>query len=159
LNGKRKITNDEANTIAELLNLPVTEVLRNAGVEVQEDVRKIAITGYVDGDAHVHLLPKGSQDYINGPADVPRDAQCLQVRHLGAQFDGWNLFVASEQLPPLSVVDRAALICLHDGRLITGVIRRGYKAGTFNISSLPYWRAMENQLINWASPILWLKPI
>lgn len=157
-NDKRKLTNEEANKIAGLLSLPVTEILRQAGIEVTEDVRSIPITGYVDGEALVHLLSPGTHDRVLAPADVPRNAYCLQIRHLGAQFDGWHAFVGGERLPADELVDRAALVSLHDGRMITGVIRRGYKAKTHNLSTLPYLRTLENQLVDWASPILWLKP-
>lgn len=157
-NNKRRLTNEEANKIAGLLSLPVTEILRHAGIEVTEDVRAIPITGYVDGEALVHLLAPDSVDSMLAPADVPRNAFCLQIRHLGAQFDGWHAIVGGERLSANEMLDRAALVGLHDGRMITGVIRRGYKTKTHNLSTLPYFRTLENQLVDWASPILWLKP-
>ena len=46
LQGKRKMTNEEATQIGKALGYPVTEILRRAGIDVRDDVRKVPIAGY-----------------------------------------------------------------------------------------------------------------
>ena len=71
LRGMRKMTLEEANKIASLLGVQVTEVLRQAGVPVSDDVRGVALVGYVDANSTVKSL--NSSKRIVGPPDVPHD--------------------------------------------------------------------------------------
>lgn len=157
--GRRKITPDEVHQIAGIFNVPVTEVMRHAGVDVTDDVRKVKIKGYIGEKSRVTLIESTPVDTAIAPADVPNDSFCLQVRHPGATNDGWLIFVSGEKTTAQSLIDRPALVSMEDGSLVTCLIRRGYKPNTSNIYPLngaaePY----ENQKIEWASPVLWIRP-
>ena len=71
LAGKRAMSMDEAKAIADIFLLPVTEVMRQAGIDVIDDVRKIPIAGYCTSDCSITMMPKGTHDMIVAPADAP----------------------------------------------------------------------------------------
>lgn len=158
LQGRRKMTMDEAQTIAGQLALPVTEVMRRAGIDVRDDIKKVAVAGHVDCKMFVTLLPRGTHDLIEAPADVPATGFALQIRCSGTVQDGWMVFVDGNQVEPSTMIEKACVIALHDGRLVVGALRRGYKSGTYNVvvqSNPP----LENQHVSWCSPVLWIKPV
>jgi plasmid maintenance system antidote protein VapI len=158
-NGRRRITSDEVHKIANLFNVGVQEVMRHAGIDVTDDVRKVKIKGYIGEKSRVTLFDKPPFDVAVAPADVPNDSFCLQVRQAGSSNDGWLIFVSGEKTTAHSLIDRPALVELEDGTQMTCLIRRGYKANTSNLYPLHgAVEVQENQVINWASPVLWIRP-
>lgn len=158
LQGRRKMTMGEAQVIAGQLALPVTEVMRRAGIDVRDDIKKVAVAGYINGEAWVTLLPRGTHDMIEAPADVPSSGFALQVRHASGPHDGWLLFIDGSQREPRELVGKACIVALSDGRLVSAVPLRGYKAGTYNLVVQPHAHVLENQSVAWCSPVLWIKP-
>lgn len=158
LQGKRKMTNQEAQQIGKALGYPVTEILRRAGIDVRDDVRKVPITGYVGAHGAVTMLPAGTHDMVISPADVPAGSYALQKRIAGNPGDGWLDFVDGAHCPPDDVLGRFCLATLSDGRSYMAVVSRGYKAGLHNLIILCTQATIENQSIAWCSPVLWIKP-
>lgn len=160
LRGERRLTTEEAQKISILFGVPVTEVIRRAGVEVHDDVRKVRICGYLNSDAIVECFgDDANMDYFESPADVPAGSYALQVRDHMSPHDGWVMVVSSEKVGPEKVLDRACACQTEDGALRVGVIKKGYKRGAFNLvvtATKP--QIVENASIEWASPILWIKP-
>jgi hypothetical protein len=69
------------------------------------------------------------------------------------------IFVSGEKTTAQNLIDRPALVELEDGTQMTCLIRRGYKANTSNLYPLHgAVEVQENQVINWASPVLWIRP-
>ncbi len=160
LGGRRKMTMDDAQKIAQELQLPVTEVMRQAGIEVLDDVRKVPVAGYIGNGSVVTLLPKGTHDTAMAPPDVPSGSFALQVRMVQTTFDGWLYFVSGMQEPPEQTMDRLCLVAVEDGRLLQGIIRRGYKRDLYNLVLSPDGGAvLENQSIAWAARVLWIQPV
>lgn len=160
LRGDRRMTTEETQKIASLLGVPVTEVIRRAGVDVRDDVRKIKICGYLNENAVAECFgEEESMDYIESPADVPAGSYAVQVRDHMSPHDGWVMVVSSEKVDAERVMDRACACETEDGLIRVGVIKKGYKRGSFNLvvtATKP--QIIENADIKWASPILWIKP-
>lgn len=157
LRGLRKMTNEEAARIAAALSIPVTEVLRNAGVQVSEDVHSVRMTGLVDCDGVVHDAAKSLR--INAPVDVPSDGFVLQVRCPQDLHDGWLLLCGAHVLQPDAAVDRLCVVHLRSGTRVVGTMKRGYEQNTFNIvSTIPQVALRENQAVAHANPVLWIRP-
>lgn len=157
--GTRKMTMDEARRIAEVFLLPVTEVMRQAGIDVQDDVRKVPIAGYVGQGSVVTLLPRGTHDSVIAPADVPSGSFAVQVRHVHSPFDGWLIFVSGNQEDPLETLDKLCIVAIKDGRILQAIVRRGYKQGYFNLVLAPnIGNVMENVELAWSARVLWLLP-
>lgn len=158
LRGMRKMTLEEANKIASLLGVQVTEVLRQAGVPVSDDVRGVALVGYVDANSTVKSL--NSSKRIVGPPDVPHDGSALQVRAPSTFHDGWLLFVGGDN-PPEAFQDMVCVITLTGGKRIAGTLRRGYESGTYNVIPLMDMTGkgtMEDQTVESVAPVLWMRP-
>lgn len=157
--GKRRMTMEEAREIASHLMLPVTEVMRQAGIDVLDDVRRIPVAGYIGAKGQVTLLPNGTHDTVIAPADTPTGSFALQMRRVNAIEDGWLYFVSGTQRSALECVDRLSLVALDDGRLLKGVVRRGYKKDTYNLVVISEGeQVLENCKIAWGAPIVWIQP-
>ena len=158
LRGQRRMTNEEAHFIASTVGVPVTEVLRRAGVEVLDDVRSVPISAAVDGRALVTLFPEKTHDRVHGPADCPAGTYAVQVRAPSAVQDGWLLFISPSQQDPAELLDRICLVTLKTGIQHIAVLRRGYRTGTYNLITYPDRELKMDSEIAWASHVLWIKP-
>lgn len=156
--GKRAMSMDEAKSIADILMVPVTEVMRQAGIEVMDDVRKVPIAGYVGPGGSVTLMPKGTHDMVMAPADVPSGAFALQYRIINAPVDGWLVFVSGQHEKPEDLLGKLTMSALKDGRLVEAIVRRGYKSGLYNLMTMPDQSVLENQEIAWSSRVVWIQP-
>ena len=158
LSGKRRMTMDEAHAIAGYLLLPVTEVMRQAGIEVLDDVRKVPIAGFIGQHCMVTLLPKGTHDLINAPADVPTGSYVLQLRIVNSPQDGWLYYVDGAQGKPEESLDKLCLVAFKDGGLILAIVRRGYKKDLFNLLVTCDSSVLENRELVWTARVLWIQP-
>lgn len=161
LQGKRAMSMDEAKAIAEQLLVPVTEVMRQAGIEVLDDVRKVPVTGFIGAGCVVTLLPIGTHDHVMAPSDTPAGSFALQVRMVSSARDGWLYYVAGEQLHAVESVDKLCLVALKDGGMKKAVIKRGYKKDLYNLllTCEEKQTVLENKEIVWASRVLWIQPV
>jgi transcriptional regulator with XRE-family HTH domain len=159
LRGQRKMTNEEAHQVSLILGVPITEVLRQAGIEVSEDVRRVKVTGYIGKDSCVTLFPKRTHDKVIGPADCPEGTYALQVRNPGSPKDGWMFFISPAEDDPRANLGRVCCVALENGEHIIAVVQRGYRSGTFNLINGSNGDAVRTDAgVVWASPILWIKP-
>jgi DNA-binding XRE family transcriptional regulator len=158
LAGKRTMSMDEAKAIADIFLLPVTEVMRQAGIDVLDDIRKIPIAGYCTSDCSITMMPKGTHDMIVAPADVPSGSFAIQHRSVNSIFDGWISFISGAHEKPDDCIGKLTLLALKDGRLLRGVIKRGYKQTLYNLVLVPDGTVLENQEVAWAARVLWILP-
>lgn len=157
LRGKRRITTAEANTIAQILSISVTEVLRQAGVPVSEDAHSVALVGTIDATGKVKKLSGKARHQT--PPDCPTDGIALQVRCPSSAADGWLVFAASATTPPATALERLCVVHLKSGDTIVGTLRKGYDKDTFNIiCNLPEPHLHENVSVKSVSTVLWIRP-
>ncbi|MEY5100860.1 MAG: Serratia phage Parlo [Pseudomonadota bacterium] len=157
LRGLRRMTPEEAQQISALLSVPVTEVLRQAGVPITEDVHSVKLAGTIDCDGFVHDIAKPSK--ITVPSDVPADGFALQVRCPQGLNDAWLVLCAGQSLQAESAVERLCVVHLGDGSRVLGILKRGYEPGTFNVvRTVPHGPVLENQDVVGANAVLWLRP-
>jgi len=159
--GRRKMTLKEANTIAVLLGLPVTEVIRQAGIDVAQDVQGVRLTGYVDGKSSIKNIPANQVRAIVGPPDVPHDGFALQIRAASNFYDGWMVYVGPQSDMPWLCLDRICVVALPGGQRVLGTLRRGYEEDTYNIVPLldpTGLTVLDNQKVEGVSPVLWMRP-
>jgi transcriptional regulator with XRE-family HTH domain len=160
LSGKRTMSMDEAKSIADVLLVPVTEVMRQAGIDVLDDVRKVPIAGHVNARGMVSLLPRGTHDHIIAPADVPVGSFCLQMRAVNSPRDGWLYFISGEQAEVGSCIDRFCVVALKDGALMLATVKRGYKRELYNLVLMGDGEpaVLENKELMWGARVLWILP-
>ena len=158
-NGKRDMSMDEAKSIAGIFGMPVTEVMRQAGIDVLDDIRRIPIRGYITNDHMVSVLPDGTHDMADAPADMPDKSFALQYRDAVGPVDGWLTYISGEKQTADELMDEACMITFKDGRVVNGIIRRGYKKGLYNVLLARFQQnVIENQDIAYANKILWIRP-
>ena len=156
--GQRRMTNPEAHQLSTILGVPITEVLRQAGIEVIDDVRRVPIAGYADEAGMVSLMPAGTHEHVVGPADCPAGTVAIQMRSPTSIKDGWLLFVSPAQMEPSVHMDQLCSVALANGKQVVAVLRRGYRRGTHNLVVWPSDSVMSDVEVVWAAPVLWIKP-
>jgi len=159
LRGKRKMTLQEAHRISQILGVPASEVMRQAGIKVDDDIKRVPISAICDAAGAITMLAPRTHEKIIAPADVPTDAFAVQVRSPGHTKDGWVFFVSSAQHEPREQIDSMSLVALADGTQMLAYIRKGYRKDTFNLTlSTDSGKLLQDQQVSWASPVLWIKP-
>jgi transcriptional regulator with XRE-family HTH domain len=158
LRGQRKMTNEEAHQVSLILGVPITEVLRQAGIEVTDDIRRVKVAGYVDANSAVTLFPKRTHDKVIGPADCPEGTYALQMRAANNPSDGWMIFVSPSEDDPRSHLGQMCCVALDNGEHIVAFLHRGYRTGTFNLGKTTGDVLRTDANVVWASRVLWIKP-
>lgn len=159
LRGQRRMTNEEAHQISGVIGLPITEVLRQAGIDVADDVRRVKVTGFVDCGFMVTLFPKRTHDKVVGPADCPDGTYALQMRCPSSPKDGWMMFVSPAEGEPREHLGQLCCVALADGKHAVAFVNRGYRSGTFNLVTQMGQTLLTDASVVWASSVLWIKPV
>lgn len=160
MRGQRRMTNAEAHQLSTILGASITEILRQAGIEVRDDVRHVKVMGYIDGQAIVTLFPRRTYDKVVGPADCPDGTYALQMRIPGNTKDGWMYFISPSEDDPRAHLGKVCCIALDNGEHVVSSLQRGYRTGTFNLIRCDDGQALRTDVnVVWASPVLWIKPL
>jgi transcriptional regulator with XRE-family HTH domain len=162
LHGVRPMRMSEASQLANILGVPVGQVLEHAGLRVGDGDRAVPMAGWIDemGEAHIDM-DKAAGD-VHPPAEVPDTAIALQARTAHgplAMIDGWILFLdrpAGKGVPP-DIVGRMAICRLDSGATLLRWVRRGYKPGTWNLDSFGGAAGIEGARLLWAQPVLYIR--
>ncbi|MGO8269227.1 helix-turn-helix transcriptional regulator [Rhizobium ruizarguesonis] len=171
LDGKRRMTVERAADIARALNVPVTDVMRNAGAEnIKPDghvagAASLPLVGWADGDGRVTLdwsRPEQRQRVdVNGA--FPQTARAIQWRSAQTKaevFDGWVAVVLPPSDPdPEAMIDRFCLVGLKgtDDAFVRKV-RRGYTPGRYTLIN-HFGEPTHDAELAWYSPILTMMPV
>lgn len=136
LDGKRKMQIPEAVKLAQALNIPLGEVLRNAGIQESQTIgRRCSIIGHLIETGVVQPISSGTIERIAIPDGLPDDVVAVQAHTadtVASYCDGWIYFFSDES-EPVSLIGRFILATLEDDRMVMGTLRRGYGSGTFNL--------------------------
>ena len=126
----------------------------------------VAVVGYVGAGQEIfahddHALGTGLEE-VEAPEGVGKDP-IVAVRVRGESMhplrDGWLLFYRRDQHGvPEACLNRLCIVKLAgDGPILVKELRRGYRAGSFVLSS---WNAppLEDVRLDWAAPVLSIRP-
>lgn len=158
LRGKRKMTPTEANSIARILSLPVTEVLRKAGVQISEDTRTLPLRWRIDAEGRLTEIKKKPLRNVHVPPDVPLSGFAVQVTVPEKEYDGWILYCTPAG-PGADVFIGRMVMASADEKTVVGFLHRGYEPGTFNVRSTFGDRQHENLTIKNLSLVNWIQPV
>ena len=159
LRGRRTMTADEANRISGLLTIPVTEVLAQAGVQIEEDARSMSIRASIDGHSVLHPITAKAARRVSAPRDVPAGGLALQVRAADLLQDGWVLFTGAFDTRVQAMFDRLAVLELRGAGRVVGTIKRGYADDRFNIVPWLGGPSVDDADALSAAPVLWIRPV
>lgn len=159
LRGRRKMTPQEANQISGLLTLPVTEVLRQAGIPVSEDARDVPVKAFVDARSTLQMVTAKNARRVTAPHDVPGAGMALQVRAPEHSTDGWILFAGAPDPRPESMIDRLCVLKIAGDGHVLGTLKRGYDDSRYNVAPYTSAAMIENVEVDSAAPVLWIRPV
>lgn len=151
--GKRRMKFEEAAGIARLLSLPVSEILRNAGVPIDEGEKTVPLCSILDGHGESHCIGVDGSERVVPPQPMPDGSTVVQCRTAGSpleHMDGWLIFCEppTEKIP----LDQFCRVKLRNGVKLFGVVRRGYKRGRYNIAG-PAGQVADAD-IEWVQPVV-----
>lgn len=153
--GVRRAQIDEAAQLSQIFGEPIARIIENLGVTTRPvSGRRVPVIGAVGGDGVVKLHDSDTVERTNAPEELPEDCIAVQYRTAGTPMewlDGWVAFCKEHRgIDPLAM-GRCCLAKIHNGPVIIGSLKRGYKDDTFNIAG-PY--SKESAQIDWATPVL-----
>lgn len=161
LRGKRTITSQEANKISGLLTIPVTEVLRQAGVLVNENMRQMVLKATIDKAGQLSATERKNPRRVAAPDNVPLNGTAAQVRVPKSTFDGWVLFAGAADSRTDAFVNRLCFIELAASVTVVGTLLRGYEEKKHNI--VPFMVdaiiGCESVVVKTVAPVLWILPV
>lgn len=159
LRGMRTMTADEANRISGLLTIPVTEVLAQAGIPIEEDARSMPIKATIDARGALHPVAAKNPRRVVAPRDVPAAGLAMQVRAPELLHDGWVLFAGAFDPRVMSMIDRVCVVEIAGAGRVVGTIKRGYDDGRVSVVPFVGNANIENVEPKSAAPVLWIRPV
>lgn len=177
------MTLEDATGIARVLGSPIDEVLFNAGVST-ERVRgskdDLKVSGWIDSESLVH-----GREGLKGPTTAPhpgfggKDLLVLRFQTLGNNlgsgggnnlegFDGGLAYFNKSIEGPGAFIGRFSRIKIEsggssrssegrEGKEVVGVLKRGYRAGSFSATHINGRIMFEDLNVEGAAACLWLK--
>lgn len=163
LRGMRQMKMTEAVDIAHLLGVPLSDVLENAGVKIDSaGMRMAPVVGHINGDGEAHINWRARGERVSVPAELPDDTVALIAKPQGGPLslmDGWIFFLEPPSPPSAEIIGRYCVVGIHKGISLLRFVRRGYKHGTYNLlSAAAGGVGVENAELEWASPVLMIRP-
>ena len=154
LSGARRLQLDEAAKMAEVFDQPLTTIAANMGIGADLARARINVIGALNGDGEVVPIPGDIRERVAVPASIPQQSVAIQARTEGTALSWLDGTVSvCRDLPAADgeVLGRICWVKLADGREVYSMVRRGYLAGTYNLSG-PYTE--ESARIAWAKPVI-----
>lgn len=153
-NGKREMKMAEATRLAEVLALPLDEVLAHAGVRVPKGPTSVAIVGAVDANNEVHARKAGGRAAAG--VDLPKDIVAVRCEDRASILYGWTFFYTPINSVATDALERLCVVRLSNGAQYLFVPSRGFEPGVYNLRGLN-GVSMDGQRITSANPVLQIK--
>jgi transcriptional regulator with XRE-family HTH domain len=167
LNGKKDVRTGkprimqlhEAQAVARVLKLQVSEVLARAGVRIDLADQMVSVKGSLSADGNVTMRALGTEQLISVPRELHSGSYALLVRAPGHHLDKWLVLVSGLQLDAIDCFGCHALCAFEDGKQIVGYVHEGYTAGTINLFQFITGAKLmrEDARVTWARHVTWLK--
>lgn len=171
LSGERRLQFVESERMALALDLSHDELLVNLGLKKPEilptpHLRTISVDGWLDGTLTLRKIDetpglKGPKTAAC-PLSPERDLRVVRVQAVGSENDGLDGVLVYYRLSAVKGVSagedlgRPALVQTN-GVVSLRVVRRGYSAGRYNLTSLTGKLIEENVAVDAVHPVLWFK--
>jgi transcriptional regulator with XRE-family HTH domain len=158
LNGERRLQFEHAEQMAKFLGVPVSEVVSNAGLEIERRgagvERRLPITGAADATGLV-TYAKANGTTASVPDTTPARAVAVRMES-GFAPGAAIVFVPSDTIE-IAALGRLSVVTMADGSQRLGVPTASNEGpGRFNVS-LPKGM-LEGAELAAATPVLWIRP-
>lgn len=151
--GERRLTEQYIDQAARAFGVSAAQII------AEQEGNLVPKVGYVGAGQVVVPFEADESEYVDAPDDAPRGTVAVEVRgeSMLPAFNDGDLLFYSKRLPPAEMLNKRAVVQLSDGRLLVKMVRRGKTPGYWNLGSLNSYD-LEDQVIEWAAPIDWIKP-
>lgn len=164
LHGQLRLQMDEASRIAQVLHVPIDEILVNAGVALPEHIKPktkgVPIVGWVDSHFTVHFEKVSGPRFAEAPPVPIAGLVALRIQSAMSKaeaFDGAVAYYRPEEGVPAEAIGKLCVVALTSGESIVRVVRPGYARGQYNLASSSGDPEIESVILKSAAPIVWLK--
>lgn len=159
---KRRMQLREAATIAEVLGVPLADVLEHAGIPVNEispgASGMLAVAGLVDADGRVSEAAPESGRFAPAPPGAPEDCRALRFDTAMTPreaWDGWVLYYTPSETVTDAAVGRLCVVHAESGEVLVRLVRRSTGLREYDLLDLCGERRSTSRLIA-AAPIYWM---
>lgn len=156
--GRREMRMSEAADIARLLNLSLTDVLKNAGMPLAGE-NTVPVVGFADGDGEVHMLDEDERYELPLPEGLPPCSAlvCRTSMSPLELMDGWTLFFDQPAAPTPEHLNRWCVVQVRNGPTLLRHLRRGYRPDTFNLLA-DKGPTIADARLEWAASVVLIRP-
>lgn len=151
VNGKRKLSLDEARALAVALGSTLEEVARRAGIDMPRGAlaQTVPVVGMAGSDGSVSKGSYGTTAAPGGPATGLK-----AVRGAGGLVDGWTMLYRDGMGVSAEAVDRLCVAELRGGAVRVGWLRRGWEPGEWLLE----WNGQRETVgVVSANPLVWIR--
>lgn len=136
--GRRHFGLEDAETFVRLTGANLVEVLKNAGLEmdnIQGNERTVNVVGWIDATRRLHLKPKGAKTAL-APPDATDATLAYRYWCAGSMLEVMHgAVIYFRPLGPVTpaMLGKWCVVKLADGRELVRVLHKGAKAGRYRI--------------------------
>lgn len=133
LRGRREMKMHEAARIADILCVPIGEILRNAGIKMPKQF--IQITGYIDGNGEV-FINQPPAGVIEASQGTPARSFAIEAKTAGSTYGYMDrgVFICEQINQDCdSGLGMQCLVKIKNGPVLIGHLGRGYNKGTYSL--------------------------
>lgn len=154
------VSTTELPALARALHVSVDQIDPDYVVSTPDD--RVPLKGDIGAGAEVLAIEGDGEE--TAPAPSLRRPTTVAVRVKGDSmypaYESGTLLYYSRLMPPETLRNRRCVVQLGDGRIFVKVLRAGSSPNTWNLQSLnPLYPEMPDQVVEWAAPIEWVKPL
>lgn len=158
LRGISKVPDRLVGPLANQLLVDVAEIYRRLGSPVSPTEQTIIVSHCLCDDLEVHALPSDASFKTASLPNMSVDGFGIQVRAIGL-YEHWMLFTSGLKCTPDQVLNQLCLYKNAAGQQHVSIIRSGYLPATFDsVSAFNDGVIVRDVQIEWAMPIIWIKP-
>jgi transcriptional regulator with XRE-family HTH domain len=164
LRGFRRLQLEEAQQIAVILGVSVTEVLARAHADFDPSAgsgEKATVVGHITSHGHVHKGRTEGSRRVPLPSGLPADTLALRYQ-TNDHRDGWLTYYVPKKAVDREAIGRLAVVALNDGSktMLVRMLKHGAKSGVYElVDVLGDGPPMKDVRLISASPVLWLQTV
>lgn len=163
LRGKRRLQLDEAAALAQLLGVPLDDVLYHAGIDPTAGAAKgsVPIMGWIDNEGEVHMRRPDGPRRVQAPQGTPENTVALRYQTEDATDGAIAFYVPKEEGVDRDCVGRLCVVQIAPagkGPRYLRVVKPGYRRGTWTLTRVrDSGKPVESVELASASPVLWVR--
>lgn len=169
--GQRRMQFDEAVQIARFIGQPLDQVLRAAGLPLDQDrTRRVPLAGIIG--ANNEIAARDMQRAIEAPPTIPDGTVALRVENPDSFLNGAFVFARLPEAVDPGAIGRTAIVQVRNGPMMLARVSPGSEPGRYDLAvgHGPAGASADGETmtrtapplhdvaLTGASPVLWIKP-